>query len=77
VLKKQKKIMKEKIKELTQILTSEIIPDIGLLSGIGGQILTYLWFPKIERNKFSGMISQNGFIPIVWMNIRLYLKKQL
>jgi len=32
--------MKQKINEIAQILPTEIISDIGLLSGIGGQILT-------------------------------------
>jgi len=32
--------MKRKIHELTQILTTETLPNIGLMSGLGGQILT-------------------------------------
>jgi len=32
--------MKKKIDEITTILASEIFPELGLLSGIGGQILT-------------------------------------
>ena len=32
--------MKQKIDEVTQILSSEIIPKLGLLTGVGGQILT-------------------------------------
>ena len=32
--------MKRKIDEIAQILKSEVIPNFGLLSGIGGQILT-------------------------------------
>jgi lantibiotic modifying enzyme len=32
--------MKEKLNEITQILKTEVIPEIGLLTGIGGQILT-------------------------------------
>jgi len=32
-------MIKKKIDEITQILTSEVIPEIGLLTGIGGQIL--------------------------------------
>ena len=35
-----KEIMKKKINEITQLLTSRIISEIGLLSGICGQILT-------------------------------------
>ncbi|MCL2291026.1 MAG: lanthionine synthetase C family protein [Bacteroidetes bacterium] len=31
--------MKKKIHAITQILTSEVLPEIGLLTGIGGQIL--------------------------------------
>jgi len=32
--------MKKKINEITQHLQSEVAPELGLLSGIGGQILT-------------------------------------
>jgi len=32
--------MKGKLNEISQTLTSDIVPEIGLLSGIGGQILT-------------------------------------
>jgi lantibiotic modifying enzyme len=35
-----KKSMKKKINEITQVLSSEILQNIGLLSGLGGQILT-------------------------------------
>ena len=33
--------MKKKIEEIIQILASDIVPELGLLSGLGGQILTY------------------------------------
>ncbi|MCL2289759.1 MAG: lanthionine synthetase C family protein [Bacteroidetes bacterium] len=45
--------MKKKIGEITQILTTEIIPDIGILSGLGGQIL---FCSKLNMHK---KISQN------------------
>ena len=32
--------MKRKIDEITQVLATEIMPDVGILTGIGGQILT-------------------------------------
>jgi len=35
-----KKIMKDKLNEITQIITSTTLPEIGLLTGLGGQILT-------------------------------------
>ena len=35
-----KKKMKDKIDKITQIITSAILPEIGLLAGVGGQILT-------------------------------------
>ena len=48
--------MKQKIDEITQILASETIPEIGLFSGIGGQILTcseLFLHNKISQNWLS------------------------
>jgi len=50
--------MVKKIKELSQILQSEIAPKIGLLTGLGGQILTRI----IHREANLQFQSRHGVL---------------